>query len=79
MLPLPPANPALTQLVAAAVAGREPAGPSIRRRPVEIALRGRPGSVVKGPLCVADQGAASPRPWTGREPPVDVMRRAIDG
>jgi hypothetical protein len=49
-------NPALAQLAAAAVAGREPAGPSIRRRPVEVALRGRPGAVVTGPLCVADQG-----------------------
>ena len=49
-------TPALAQLAAAAVAGREPAGPSIRRRPIEFALRGRPGAVVTGPRCVQDQG-----------------------
>jgi hypothetical protein len=35
-------DPALAQLAAAAVSGLAPAGPQLRRRPVEMAFDGRP-------------------------------------
>jgi hypothetical protein len=35
-------DPALAQLAAAAVSGLAPAGPELRRRPVEMAFDGRP-------------------------------------
>ena len=49
-------DPALAQLAAAAVAGRAPAGPQVRRRPVDVKLRGHPGATVSGALCVLVQG-----------------------
>jgi len=49
-------EPALSQIAAAAVTGLPPAGPELRRRPVAIELRGRPGIVVTAPLCVAEMG-----------------------
>ena len=49
-------EPALAQLAQAAVFGLAPAGPELRRRPVELALRGRPGIVINAPLSVAEQG-----------------------
>jgi hypothetical protein len=47
-------EPVLSQLAAAAVVGLPPAGPEVRRRPIEIALRGKPGVMVTGPRCVED-------------------------
>ena len=49
-------EPALSQIAAASVTGLPPAGPELRRRPVAIELRGRPGIVVTAPLCVAEMG-----------------------
>jgi hypothetical protein len=49
-------EPALAQLACAAVSGLPPAGPELRRRPVQIPLRGRPGVVVSAPLSVAEMG-----------------------
>lgn len=51
-------EPALSQIAAAAVTGLPPAGPELRRRPVAIELRGRPGVVVTAPLCVVEMGSA---------------------
>ncbi len=48
-------EPALAQLAAAAVSGLPPAGPE-RRRPIVIALPGRPGVQVQAPLSVAELG-----------------------
>ena len=36
-------DPALAQLAATAASGLAPAGPELRRRPVEVAFDGRPG------------------------------------
>ena len=47
-------EPVLSQIAAAAVMGLPPAGPELRRRPVE--LRGRPGVVETAPLCVTELG-----------------------
>src|SRR5450432_1388616 len=49
-------DPALAQLAAAAVSGLAPAGPELRRRPVEVAFDGRPGVVVSAPLSVREAG-----------------------
>jgi hypothetical protein len=49
-------DPALGQLARAAVSGLAPAGPELRRRAVELALRGRPGVVINAPLSVAEHG-----------------------
>ncbi len=49
-------DPAWAHLAAAAVRGCAPAGPSLRRRPVEVSLRDHPGAVVTGARCVEDQG-----------------------
>jgi hypothetical protein len=49
-------NPALAQLAAAAVSGLAPAGPELRRRPVEVAFDGRPGVVISAPLSVREAG-----------------------
>jgi hypothetical protein len=49
-------EPALALFAAAAVSGLPPAGPELRRRPVEIPLRGRPGVVIASPLSVAELG-----------------------
>ncbi|HEY6560371.1 MAG TPA: transposase zinc-binding domain-containing protein [Polyangiaceae bacterium] len=61
--------PALAQLARAAVSGLAPAGPELRRRPLELALRSRRGVVIHAPLSVAEQGreadgssARRPRP-----------------
>src|SRR5207247_7394541 len=49
-------DPALAQLAAAAVSGLAPAGPELRRRPVEIAFDGRPGVVITAALSVREVG-----------------------
>src|SRR5450631_1210330 len=49
-------DPALAQLAAAAVSGLAPAGPELRRRPVEVAFDGRPGVVISAPLSVREAG-----------------------
>jgi putative transposase len=49
-------EPALAQLAAAAVSGLAPAGPELRRRPVELAFDGRPGVVITAPLSVRELG-----------------------
>jgi hypothetical protein len=49
-------EPALAQLATSAVLGQPPAGPALRRRPIEIALRGRPGVTVAAPLSVRELG-----------------------
>lgn len=49
-------DPALAQLAAAAVAGLPPAGPELRRRPVLVALPGRPGVEISAPLSVSELG-----------------------
>lgn len=49
-------DPALAQLARAAFSGLAPAGPELRRRPIELALRSRPGVVINGPLSVAEHG-----------------------
>jgi hypothetical protein len=49
-------DPALAQLAAAAVSGLAPAGPELRRRPVEIAFDGRPGVVITAALSVREMG-----------------------
>src|SRR5690606_16420948 len=49
-------EPALAQLARAAVSGLAPAGPELRRRPVELAFRGRPGVVIEAKLSVRDHG-----------------------
>jgi hypothetical protein len=49
-------EPALAQLAAAAVSGLAPAGPELRRRPVEIAFEGRPGVKSTAPLSVRELG-----------------------
>jgi hypothetical protein len=46
----------LSQLAAAAVSGRPPAGPEVRRGRVEISLRGKPGVMVTSPRCVEELG-----------------------
>jgi hypothetical protein len=48
-------EPVLAQLAAAAVSGLPPAGPE-RRRPIVIALPGRPGVEIQAPLSVAELG-----------------------
>src|SRR5450755_91676 len=47
---------ARSQLAAAAVSGLAPAGPELRRRPVELAFDGRPGVVISAPLSVREAG-----------------------
>jgi hypothetical protein len=49
-------EPALAELATAAVSGLPLAGPEIRRRPIEIPLRGKPGVVVTRPRCVEEMG-----------------------
>ncbi|HEX5076892.1 MAG TPA: transposase [Gemmatimonadaceae bacterium] len=49
-------EPALAQLAAAAVSGLAPAGPELRRRPVEITFDGRPGVTITAPLSVRELG-----------------------
>jgi hypothetical protein len=49
-------EPALAQLAAAAVSGLAPAGPELRRRPVELVFDGRPGVVITAPLSVREAG-----------------------
>ncbi|HEX4335825.1 MAG TPA: transposase zinc-binding domain-containing protein, partial [Polyangiaceae bacterium] len=49
-------DPALAQLAAAAVSGLAPAGPELRRRPVELVFEGRPGIVIAAPLSVREAG-----------------------
>jgi hypothetical protein len=49
-------DPALAQLAAAAVSGLAPAGPELRRRPVERVIEGRPGVVITAPLSVREAG-----------------------
>ena len=49
-------DPALAQLAVAAVSGLAPAGPELRRRPVELAFEGRPGVVITAPLSVRELG-----------------------
>jgi len=49
-------DPALAQLAAAAVSGLAPAGPEVRRRPVELAFEGRSGVVISAPLSVREFG-----------------------
>ena len=49
-------DPALAQLAAAAVSGLAPAGPELRRRPVELVFDGRPGVVITAPLSVREHG-----------------------
>lgn len=49
-------DPVLAQLAAATVSGLPPAGPEIRRRPIELPLRGKPGVVIRGPRCVEELG-----------------------
>jgi hypothetical protein len=49
-------DPALAQLAAAAVSGLAPAGPELRRRPVELVFEGRPGVVITAPLSVREAG-----------------------
>ena len=44
--------------------------------PLEAFVRERGASVVDGLEVLVHQGAASLRLWTGREPPLDVMRKA---
>ncbi len=50
------AEPVLSQLAAAAVAGLPPAGPEVRRGRLPIMLRGKPGVTVTAPRCVEEQG-----------------------
>lgn len=49
-------DPALAQLARAAVSGLAPAGPELRRRPVELAFQGRPGVLIMTPLSVCEHG-----------------------
>jgi len=49
-------DPALAQLARAAVSGLAPAGPELRRRPMELALEGRPGVLITAPLSVREHG-----------------------
>jgi putative transposase len=49
-------EPVLAELAAAAVSGLPLAGPEVRRRPIEIPLRGRPGVAVTKPRCVEEMG-----------------------
>ena len=49
-------DPVLAQLARAAVSGLAPAGPELRRRPMELALEGRPGVLVTAPLSVREHG-----------------------
>jgi hypothetical protein len=49
-------DPALAQLARAAVSGLAPAGPELRRRPVELAFEGRPGVLITAPLSVREHG-----------------------
>jgi hypothetical protein len=50
------AEPVLSQLAAAAIAGLPPAGPEVRRGRLPIPLRGKPGVTVTAPRCVEEQG-----------------------
>jgi hypothetical protein len=49
-------DPALAQLAAAAVSGLAPAGPELRRKPRELAFKGRPGVVIEAALSVREAG-----------------------
>jgi hypothetical protein len=49
-------DPALAQLAAAAVSGLAPAGPELRRRPVELAFEGRSGVTITASLSVRELG-----------------------
>jgi hypothetical protein len=49
-------TPALAQLARAAVSGLAPAGPELRRRPVELTFEGRPGVIITAPLSVREHG-----------------------
>lgn len=49
-------DPVLAQLAVAAVSGLAPAGPELRRRPVELVFEGRPGVVITAPLSVRECG-----------------------
>jgi len=46
----------LAQLAAAAVSGLTPAGPELRRRPVEVVFDGRLGVVIGAPRSVREAG-----------------------
>ena len=75
-------DPALAQLVVAAVTGLAPAGPELRRKPRELAFAGRPGVVIDAPLSVRETGfslhaatRAGPADEQGREAPLKYIRR----